>query len=314
MASFDVDRAIIRPEPICPPLTNPRTYPLAQAVLADAENVLVAEVAGELLILRTVDMVYYHVAQGVVANHPWLVSFCMICNAGACFSPVVEGSVHTFTEKGLYDAMTLLSDTQTASIWHHITGECLYGPWQGKQLVRLSTLHHTTASQAKIAYPDAHFVEGQLSTAELAEAQDWDALRRNDHITYPPHWAGTMGQEDDRLARLTAGLGVWGAGYARFYPLTAINAANNLIIDTLAGQPILIYINPESDMPHAFWLTTPVAQWRGARILLDDGLHISHDVCYTRTGERHTLARPLQLFQRWYSFAYLFPTCDIYGD
>jgi hypothetical protein len=44
---------------------------------------------------------------------------------------VIDGTVLQFEFRGLYDGVSILSDRETGSYWHHITGECMYGSLAG---------------------------------------------------------------------------------------------------------------------------------------------------------------------------------------
>jgi hypothetical protein len=46
-------------------------------------------------------------------------------------TPLVNGEVHHFENRGLYDGLSTLWDEETGSIWNHISGEAVYGPLLG---------------------------------------------------------------------------------------------------------------------------------------------------------------------------------------
>jgi hypothetical protein len=246
-----------------------------------SDQIVVVAMVNEMpLVFNTLHLVYHHAAQGVIDDQAWMVSFCMICNAGACFSPVVDGKVHHFTERGLYNAMTILADSETNSIWNHITGECMYGVLCGHQLKRLSSLQQTTLKQAAAAFPDGRFVLATLSTEQQADATEWEKFRISDTPSFSERLVKTMDKEDTRLPRLEAGLGVWSENGARFYPYTSINALNNFILDTFDGRTLLVFIDPESSHPNALYVNAAQA-W-----LNDDELRSSNGGTVSRLSFR----------------------------
>ena len=95
----------------------------------------------------------------------------------------------------------------------------------------------------------------------------------------PPGFRGTMGEDDERLPQMEHGLGVMVDGTRRFYPRDAIGAG---IVDELEGRSLHVRIGAADQIPFAEWE--------------QDG------------------SRPLQLFTRWYGFAYTFPGCEIHHE
>lgn len=316
-ALFDFNRAIIRSEPAVPPLRNPTLVPIAQAVtlfgLTDNTPLLRTTVGGLTLVFNTLHLLYFHVAQGVLEGQPWMVSFCLICNAGACFSPKVNGKLHHFSERGLYNAMTLLADEETGTLWNHLTGQALYGPLEGQDLVVLDVLQHMNLKQALTVVPEAFYVASELNAEESQQAKEWDEFRRTPYPDISQRTANTLGQEDKRLPRFEAGLGVWTATSRRFYPYTTINLADNVVFDRLDGRRLVVYIDPESGNPTAFFSKATWGEWRGEVLQLNSNEKLRNGALYNHQGERVDLDYPNQLFQRWYSFSILFPTAAIYG-
>lgn len=312
---FDVERAIIREEPLVPPLTAVTLIPLAEAKtsyqLPDDAELLLMTINDVPISFNLAHLVYHHVAQGKHEDTDWMATFCMICNGGACFSPVVDGNVLHFTERGIYNAMSLIADVETGSIWNHLTGVCMHGPLKGAQLEQLDILTHSKASDLQIAHEHALFAPSQLSVEAEETAQTWNAWRASEAPEFPQRWLDTISYHDPRLPRTEMGLGVWSGKTARFYPFRTINAHNNTIIDTFAGRKLLVYVDPSTSTPYAIYIDTVSAFWRDEVLQLDNGLRIQNGLMYQQ-GKPTRIQRPEQLFQRWYSFAILFPTGDIY--
>lgn len=93
----------------------------------------------------------------------------------------------------------------------------------------------------------------------------------------PPGFRRTMGSPDIRLEEMAMGLGVEAGGEAVFYPLENIGQG---LRDSLAGRELSLELDING-VPKAAWLDEP------------DKV-------------------PLQIFSRWYGFAYTYPGCRIH--
>ncbi|MBI2150594.1 MAG: DUF3179 domain-containing protein, partial [Acidobacteria bacterium] len=62
--------------------------------------------------------------------------------------PTIAGATHHFDNVGLYDALFVMQDRETKTLWNHITGEALYGPLVGRALGPVSNLLQTNVKQA----------------------------------------------------------------------------------------------------------------------------------------------------------------------
>ena len=75
--------------------------PLDQASLPDHTELLAFDFQENRYGLLVREMAYHHVAQGVVNDEPFMISFCGICHSGIGFSPLVDGKEHHFSAGGL---------------------------------------------------------------------------------------------------------------------------------------------------------------------------------------------------------------------
>jgi len=82
---FDVNRAILYDEPMPHPYKVNHYLPLSEALqtqrLQPQEHVLVTTLNQHVIVMPTLDMIYYHVAQGHWNGVDWMVSFCVLCNS-----------------------------------------------------------------------------------------------------------------------------------------------------------------------------------------------------------------------------------------
>jgi len=63
--------------------------------------------------------------------------------------------MHHFTNAGLYDALFVMQDTETKTLWNHITGEALYGDLVGRTLGPVANVLQTNVAQALARDPAA---------------------------------------------------------------------------------------------------------------------------------------------------------------
>lgn len=288
------------------------TAALAKRVVDPTTKLMVFEVGGHTLALVLKQMAFHHVAQGRLNEQAWAAFFCVSCNMGTSLVPTVNGHVHRFRLTGIYNAMSMMSDDETGSIWEHVTGECIRGPLQGVQL-NTRPAQYLTAAQLVEAVPDATIAVSRASLrSRLLNAFLLRRMLRPSGYM-PGVFRLSMMQHDTRLPELELGLGIWSDGHARFYPMKAIKGQNNALIDTFNQQQIVVYIDPASGAPVAHRSSAQIAGWEGETLALDSGERIRNGYVLDPASERHPLDRPHQQFTRWYGFSYMFPACEIFS-
>lgn len=204
-------------QPSWSPLYVKRTFLLAHALeaemIAPDARVMYFELNGTVFVFQTLHLAFHHVVQGDFNGQPWMVSFCVVCNAGAAFNPLVNGMVYHFAGNAMYNAMTLLVDDETKSFWNHLTGKgSRHGTLKGAQLEGYGVLSPATAKEALETYPDAQLIFSQLNKRELIEAEaDYRfAISEPKDAVLSDMFIKTLdAREDTRLPRLDMGLGVW---------------------------------------------------------------------------------------------------------
>ena len=236
----------------------------------------------------------------------------MACNTGVGLTPLVEGEVHHFESRGLYDGLSTLWDEETGSIWNHITGEAVYGPLKGYQLPVYNLLH-TNAETALASDPDLRIA---ISDRPMREPKGRNYVQRlfDRFRELTDRLQGTILEEDERRPAMEVGFGIWTEARARYYPLQAILEAGEALVDEFDGRPMVVYVDPSSRAPSAFYAGSTEARWEGGDLRLDGGLVLRDGSLLDANGERVPLERPLQLFTRWYGFALTFPAAEIYGE
>lgn len=236
----------------------------------------------------------------------------MVCNSGVRIAPRVDGDVRRFAEHGLYDGLFLLRDEESGTFWDHLTGEAVYGPLVGSTL-EVSNLQQTTVAQvlgqdsgALVALSgQAIRTDGQMSIGSLVSRM---GQRLNQMFS------ATVKQEDDRRPTMDLGMGVWEGEEARYYPYDRVTAKGNVVLDELAGRPLVVYLDPSAYALAAAYIDTDGITWEEKVLHFSDGSYIEGGVFHYACGERAQIERPHQVFTHWYGFALTFPQTEIYGD
>ena len=223
-------------------------------------------------------------------------------------TPIIDGEVHHFRSRGLYDGLSLMGDEETGSLWNHITGKSVYGPLQGTSLPVYNLLH-TNVKQVLEAYPD---IDVAISERPVRGRGGRMAPGSGQTRQLSSGFRATIVEEDTRRPTMEIGLGLWSGSTARYYSMEVLRDAGGAVVDTLAGRTVVVYLESESYTMAALYADASAAK------LTDAGLDISgvgmlrDGVLKGTDGSRLEIERPLQLFTRWYGFALTFPGTTIY--
>lgn len=284
--------------------------PLAAGDLAPETHLLTFEFEDILHAVPMNVVLCYNVLQGETNGKQWMMTFCNACNTGMVFDPVVDGQTLHFQRRGSYDGLLLIWDEETNSYWQHITGLCLHGSSQGKQLQMLALTRHMTMADALARGGESRLLTSPITDDQAKLSRAMEKMRANpDRVG--DLIAGTIGQEDTRRPRFELGLGVWNGYISTFFPLTMLHIQDNVLMTTFNGRPLLIYHAPESIAPMAAYLSAKRGYWEGDILRLDGGAFIQNDLYHTADGQVQPLECPMQLLMRWYGFALTFPGCAV---
>lgn len=223
----------------------------------------------------------------------------------------MDGRLHHFEARGLYEGVTILWDRESKTIWHHITGEGLHGSLAGRRLAPIENVQQSTVAAALevdpatvIAISDRPIERESRMSPLLARVPVLGDLFRR-----------TMSREDTRRPSMDVGLGIWADdSTAIYYPLETLVAGQKFLFDTLAGRRVLLYYDPVARVPMAFYTAARSAAWEGKDLKLATGEVIRRGAMYDRAGTALKPERPLQVFTRWYGYALTFPKTAIYGE
>ena len=243
--------------------------------------------------------------------------------------PTINGRMGHFNNVGLYDGLFVMQDTETKTLWNHITGEALYGPMVGKTLGPLGNVLQITVKQAltldpemRVAISDrAYFVNGrQMGTAPAfgggrgRGAQPGGGHRLGADASLSDMFITTLGKEDTRRPRMDLGLGVWTEKTRRYYPMERIRERGEAFIDQIDGRRVLVYVDPETFTPAAVFVNAKTARLQDKEVRLDNGQVMRSGLLVDAQGKRQSADRPQQVFTRWYGFALTFPGAEVFGQ
>jgi hypothetical protein len=180
---------------------------------------------------------------------------------------------------GLVNGLAVMADTETWTLWDHMTGEAFEGPLKGERL-DFWGMTITTVEAALVERPT---VEISISDYRSMGSRLLGLVAgrgvHSERSFFPPNFKRTMSTPpDDRLDRFAQGLGVIVDDVGRYYPMVSIQDG---IEDVLDGRTLRISIGAIDGIPRATWT--------------DDN------------------SAPMQLLSRWYGFSYTYPGCSIYG-
>ncbi len=232
----------------------------------------------------------------------------MVCNTGVGLTPLVDGQLHHFQARGLYDGLFLMWDEESGTYWNHITGDALYGPLVGTKLPLENVLHTTPELALAEDELTRIAVSGQSPRRRGGGGRSW--------VDRVPVLRGmfrrTIDEEDDRRPTMDIGLGIWNDGAARYFALEVVLEHESVVIDTFAGRRVLVFVEPTANVLWGQYTTADSAWWDGKDLRLSSGELIRQGVTYDGEGEPVITERPLQVFTRWYGFALTFPHTEIY--
>lgn len=220
--------------------------------------------------------------------------------------PTIDGRAHRFVVTGVYDALFVMRDLETGTLWNHITGEAVHGPLLGRRLP-VSNLLQTNARQALALNPH---IEVAISSRRLGGARN----NLDPSATLNNKFVGSLAVEDTRRPRMELGLGLSSGDTHRFYPMATIQGRGRAFFDVFADRNVLIYMDPDTFTPAALFLDAADVQVDGNEIRLADGRTIRSGLVIGRDGTPLAVDRPLQTFTRWYGFALTFPGCEVFGE
>lgn len=222
-----------------------------------------------------------------------------------------------FDNVGLYDGLFIMQDQESKTLWNHITGEALYGPYVERTLGPIGNIMQMTVEEALEFDPAAQVAISDRPYAGAGGRSGTPGQGTlSDNAQLMDMFIETLGEEDTRRPRMDMGLGIWTDETRRYYPMETIRE-RGAIIDRLEGRDILIYIEARSATPTAIFVDAGSATIEGNEIRLDSGAVVRAGTLFDADGNRLDDlddARPQQIFTRWYGYSLTFPGTEVFGQ
>ena len=219
--------------------------------------------------------------------------------------------MHHFVNSGLYDALFIMEDEETKTLWNHVTGEGLYGPHAGYRMPVANLLQLSVAQALEldpamqVAISDRPY-QGEGAAPSAANSPAKDDAQLMDMFTE------TLGKEDARRPRMDMGLGVWLGSTHRYYPARTLREQGKFVIDEFEGRNLLVYVDPATSTLGAIYVDSKNAHMEEGVILLDNGHRVRAGRLVDADNAPVATERPQQIFTRWYGFSLTFPNPEIY--
>lgn len=306
---------IIGVDTIFPTISVTAYQPLQDALeegfVSSSTKMMLLEIGEKIISIPMKDLAFHHVAQGEIDNIPWIAVFCACCNMGSAMSPVINGKTHHFSATGLYNSMAIIRDAETGSFWEHAAGECIQGAMRGSFLETIPS-QFLLVEQILEETPEAFIIkQKQPWWKRLMGTKLLDKLLSAEGFI-PAPFRLSMGKQDDRLPEMQLGLGAWVNGKARFYSMKTIEEHDGVLIDTLNGQNLVIFIDPIAQIPIAYKSDAQSYSWDGNILVLNTGERIFNGFIQIPNSEKVRINVSSQQFMRWFAFSYKFPNCNIF--
>jgi hypothetical protein len=221
--------------------------------------------------------------------------------------------MHHFDNVGLYDALFVMQDQESKTLWNHISGEALYGPHVGMTLGPVGNLLQMNVDDALEYDPDMQVAISDRPFTGRSGVPGQGSLSENSQLM--GMFIETLGEEDTRRPRMDMGLGIWTPESRIYYPMEEIRARDNVFIDSLDGRDVLVFIDPGSATPMALFVDgVERAEFDGREIRLDNGQVVRSGALFDADGTRADGELPQQIFTRWYGYVLTFPGAEVFGQ
>lgn len=176
--------------------------------------------------------------------------------------------------------MVILIDKETNSLWDHITGEAIDGPLKGHKLdvwpVQMATVQTALDEYPKITIS---FSYNHSFYKWLAQTLYPKFIHAKVLLPFFFRWS-MQSDIDQRLPKLTQGLGIILDSQAKYYPLSSIPP--NGLEDRWLNRELRVEPDKLNGVPRAIW--------------------------------KDRSEYPMQLLTRWCGFSFTYPHCEIYKN
>ena len=242
----------------------------------------------------------------------------MVCSSGVSFNPVLHEKLLTFEFYGLYEAVLVMFDRETETVWTHLSGEGLTGKHAGKRLEFIPSLN-TTWGEWKKLHPATTTLSFDTPQRQYYQRQVVSGSIRN----LSPEFTNTLSQPVTRLPKNTLLVATLIGGKARGYLYDDLRAGA-VIEETYKEIPVSVWNLPNNQgaaafdrrldgATHAFALVEVDGEWRFRDAATGSTWTIQGE-CIAGKLRGKQLTRLVSSQSEWYGWAAYFPSTTIYGQ
>ncbi|HEV2472510.1 MAG TPA: DUF3179 domain-containing (seleno)protein [Chthonomonadales bacterium] len=311
----------------------PRMVTAANARFLDNnEYVLGLTIHGESRAYPTRFVAWHHIINDKVGLPEWgpqqpvAITYCVVCNTGIRFDPIVDGKPVKFDFYGLYNGVVTMIDRDTHSVWLQVGGRAVKGRRVGATL-KTGPLLDTTWAEWKALHPDT-LVMAPVKGFEDAYEPREPPFERGLGEFPQAYFRKTITHWDHRLAEFEMVLAVssprnaqTGARIYRAYPLKTIRRLG-VVNQPLGDAQIAVLCDP------ATATATVVNRELDGKVLTFElrkengkALFVDRETGTRWSVEGHALAGPLagkslrrlnSCLSEWYGWSAYFPQTQIF--
>ncbi len=230
-----------------PPIDEPKFISAdeAAAYLGDRKPVVAVEVNGEAKAYPIEILVWHEIVNDTIGGVPVTVTFCPLCNTAIAFDRRLDGTTYDFGVSGnLRYSDLVMYDRQTESWWQQITGRAIVGELTGKKLTAIPAAmvsfadFRSTHPKGQVLSRDTGFLKPYGRNPYLG----YDDISRSPFLFFE--------EVDGRLPAMERVVTVSLNGEDAAYPFNVL-AAQNVVEDTVGGEPIVVFHQPGTISPFA---------------------------------------------------------------
>lgn len=184
---------------------------------------------------------FHEAVNDTLGGIPIVVTFCPLCGSGVSFVSKTKEESLTFGISGLlYNSDVLLYDHQTESLWSQLMGKAISGPLSGEELEQIPTDRMTWEQWEKL---NLNTTLGAYETKYPInyEQEPYREYLSSDQLMFP------VNKQNRKIENKEMVIGVTYKGKYKAYPFAELKSTTGKIEDILAGEPITIHFNKESN-------------------------------------------------------------------
>ena len=224
-----------------PALTYPRMLsPRGARYLKPNDRVIGVALGGQTRAYPLRILNWHEVVNDRVGGIPVAVTYCPLCDSVALLDGRDGAAERQFGVSGLlYNSNVLIYNrgAATESLWSQMMLQGVSGPGARRTLKTLP-VELTTWRDWKSRHPATKVLSNQTGHARDYNTNPYSQYFREPEVRFP------VRPRSNRLPAKQPVLGVWTAGRARAYPLSAFGADQPVVVDTLDDRRLTLRYNP----------------------------------------------------------------------